>query len=47
MVQEAGASLVKDGYLLADDLLSVVKRAGEHWDLLMRRPGATTTRAER
>ncbi len=47
MVQEAGASLVKDGYLLADDLPSVVKRAGEHWDLLVRRAGATTTRAER
>jgi len=46
-VQDAGASLVKDGYLLADDLPSIVKRAGEHWDVLVRRPGATTTRAER
>jgi hypothetical protein len=47
MVQEAGASLVKDGYLLPDDLSSVVKRAAEHWDLLVRRAGAATTRAER
>lgn len=33
-VQEAGATLVKDGYLLAEDLPAVVRRAGEHWDFL-------------
>ena len=37
LVQEAAAPLVKDGYLLADDVPAIVKRAGEHWDLLARR----------
>jgi len=46
-VQEAAASLVKDGYVLADDVPSIVKRAGEHWDLLVKRPNSTSTRAER
>jgi hypothetical protein len=36
-VQEAGASLVKDGYLLSDDLPKVVQRAGDHWDLLAKK----------
>ena len=35
LVQEAGAALVKDRYLLPDDLPSVVEHAGEHWDVLM------------
>lgn len=34
-VQKAGAKLVSDRYLLADDLQILVKRAGEHWDLLV------------
>jgi hypothetical protein len=40
-VEEAGAALVKDRYLLADDLAGLVKHAGDHWDLLMRRSTAT------
>jgi hypothetical protein len=42
-VQDAAAPLVKDGYLLADDVPAIVKRAGGHWDFLVRR--ATTTSA--
>jgi hypothetical protein len=45
MIQESAAALVKDGYLLADDLAGIVKHAGEHWDLLARRASATTTAA--
>jgi hypothetical protein len=41
LVEDAGAALVKDRYLLADDLAGLVKHAGEHWDLLMRRTNAT------
>ena len=43
LVQEAAAPLVKEGYLLAEDVPAIVTRAGEHWDLLTRR--ATTTSA--
>jgi hypothetical protein len=43
LVQEAAAPLVKSGYLLAEDVPAIVKRAGEHWDLLARR--STTTSA--
>jgi hypothetical protein len=46
-VQDAATSLVKDGYVLAEDVPSIVKRAGEHWDLLVKRPNSTSTRAER
>jgi len=46
-VQDAAASLVKDGYVLADDVPAIVKRAGDHWDVLMKRPSSTSTRAER
>ncbi len=42
LVQEAGAALVKDRYLLADDLAAIVKRAGEHWDLLATRRSTAT-----
>ena len=42
LVQEAGAGLVKDRYLLTDDLAAIVKRAGEHWDLLTRKAGTAT-----
>ena len=41
-VQDSAASLVKSGFLLADDVPTIVKRSGEHWDLLMR---STTTSA--
>jgi hypothetical protein len=42
LVQDAGAALVKDHYLLAEDLPGLVEHAGEHWDLLVNRPvGAT------
>jgi hypothetical protein len=41
-VQDSAASLVKSGYLLAEDVPTIVKRSGEHWDLLMR---STTTSA--
>src|SRR5262245_41975912 len=46
-VQEAATSLVKDGYVLAEDVPAIVKHAGDHWDLLMKRPGGASTRAER
>jgi hypothetical protein len=42
LVQEAGAALVKDHYLLPDDLAGLVEHAGEHWDLLVNRPVAAT-----
>ena len=31
-INRAAAALVKDGYLLADDVAPVVKRAADHWD---------------
>jgi len=46
-VQDAAASLVKDGYVLTDDVPAIVKHAGEHWDLLVKRATSTSTRAER
>jgi len=46
-VQDAAASLVKEGYVLAEDVPAIVKHAGEHWDLLVKRPSSTSTRAER
>ena len=46
-VQDAAASLVKDGYILTDDVPAIVKHAGEHWDLLVKRATSTSTRAER
>ena len=45
LVEEAAAPLVKEGYLLADDVSKITKRAGDHWDLLTRR--STNARAER
>ncbi len=45
LVQEAAAPLVKDGYLLADDVARIVKRAGDHWDFVTRQ-ATTTARAE-
>jgi len=46
-VQEVAARLVKEGYLLADDVASIVARAGEHWDVLMRRSATTTSASAR
>src|SRR5204862_5709132 len=46
-VQEAAASLVKDVYVLAEDVPAIVKHAGDHRDLLVKRPSSTSTRAER
>jgi hypothetical protein len=46
-VQDAAASLVKEGYVLTEDVPAIVKHAGDHWDLLMKRPASTSTRAER
>ena len=47
LVQDAGGTLVKDGYLLAEDLPKVVQRAEEHWDFLVRRPAGALTQAAR
>ena len=44
LVTQAAAALVKDGLLLEEDITPVVRRAADHWDLLMR---ATTTSARR
>ena len=46
-VREAAAPLVKAGYLLADDVPTILQRAGDHWDLLAKRPASPTTTAER
>lgn len=46
-VQEAAAPLVKEGYVLAEDVPAIVKHAGEHWDVLVKRPSSTSTRAGR
>jgi alpha/beta hydrolase family protein len=32
MINKAAAALVKDGYLLAEDVTPVTKRAGDHWE---------------
>ena len=45
LVQEAAAPLVKEGYLLADDVARIVSRVGEHWDVVTRQ-ATTTARAE-
>jgi hypothetical protein len=44
LVQDAAAPLVKDGYLLSDDVPAIVKHAGEHWDLLAERSTSTSAR---
>ena len=44
LVQEAGASLVKDRYLLPDDLQRLVDHAGDHWDTLTRVAVSSSTR---
>lgn len=45
LVEEAAAPLVRDGYLLADDVARIIRRAGDHWDLVTR-SATTTARAE-
>jgi hypothetical protein len=42
LVQGTGASLVKDRYLLAEDLPQVIERAQQHWDLLTGKSGPAT-----
>jgi len=44
LVQDAAASLVRDGYLLSDDVPAIVKHAGEHWDLLAGQSTSTKAR---
>jgi hypothetical protein len=41
-VQDVAAALARDGYLLSEDLPAIVRRAGDHWDLLARRPDRIT-----
>lgn len=36
LVAEAGLKLVKDGYLLAEDLPALVERAGQQWDYTVK-----------
>jgi len=43
LITTAAQSLVKNGYLLEEDLPKVVNRAGEHWDLLARSPAGTSS----
>jgi hypothetical protein len=43
LIRTAAESLVRDRYMLAEDVDPVVRRAGEHWDLRTR-PVATSTR---
>jgi len=45
LVNESAAGLVKGGYLLADDVAAVVKRATDHWELLV--PAAVRSTASR
>ena len=35
-IKQAALGLIKDGYLLADDLAALVKRAAPYWDVLMK-----------
>ena len=39
LVSQVALRLVDDGYLLAEDLVPVLDRAGEHWDYLMEEAG--------
>lgn len=41
-IKDAAAVMVRDRYLLADDVESVVRRATEHWDLLVSQSGRAT-----
>ena len=44
LVQDSAAALVKEGYLLSDNVPAIVKHAGEHWDFLMERSTSTSAR---
>jgi hypothetical protein len=35
-VRGAGEKLIRDRYLLAEDLPAIMERAGRHWDLLAK-----------
>jgi hypothetical protein len=47
LIREAAAPLVKDGYVLAEDVPAIVQQAAEHWDFLAKRAAPASTRAER
>jgi alpha/beta hydrolase family protein len=47
MIQQAATPLVNGGYLLLEDVPAIVKRAGDHWDLLNARSAATAARLEK
>jgi Alpha/beta hydrolase domain len=42
LVQDVAATLVKDRYVLPEDLSRLVEHAGEHYDLVTRRAGTAT-----
>ena len=42
LVQDAAAALVKDRYLLPEDVARIVDHAGEHYDVATRRPNPST-----
>jgi len=41
LVRDAAGPHVKGGYLLADDVPTILQRAGSHWDLRAKRPVTT------
>ena len=43
-VQDAADVLVRERYLLAQDVPTIVKHAGEHWDFLAEHPAALSAR---
>jgi hypothetical protein len=43
LVQQSANALVTDGFLLVEDVPTIVKHAGEHWDFLAERSTTTTT----
>ena len=47
LVQESAASLVKEGFLLPENVPGIVKHAGEHWDLLTGQATSTTSTSAR
>lgn len=43
-IRDAAATLVRERYLLAEDVDSVVRRATDHWGLLSPQAGSTASR---
>ena len=43
LITTAAESLVKNGYLLQEDVPKVVNRAAEHWDLVTKSPAGTSS----